>query len=85
MTKEVLDERKRLEVVLEGLQQRIHAGLISGEEFKKMRRALTEHREQMEQNEDFCSGARSRRTRGHQWEGTLCLQMSKMPGSTVLK
>ena len=33
MTKEVLDERKRLEVVLEGLQQRIHAGLISGEEF----------------------------------------------------
>ena len=53
MTKEVLDERKRLEVVVEGLQQRIHAGLIRVEEFNQMRRALTEHREQIEQNEDF--------------------------------
>ena len=53
MTKEVLNERKRLEVVVEGLQHRIHTGLIRVEEFKQIRRALTEHREQMEQNENF--------------------------------
>ena len=42
-SKEVLDERKRLEVVVEGLQQRIRIGLAKIDECKQMQKELKEH------------------------------------------
>ena len=53
LTKEVLKERKQLEVVVEGLQQRLHAGLVKMEEFKQVQKVLNEHKDQMAANQDF--------------------------------
>ena len=53
LTKEVLLERKRLEVVVEGLQQRIQYGLNQIEEFKQIKKALTDNDQQMQANQNF--------------------------------
>ena len=53
LTKEVLLERKRLEVVVEGLQQRIQHGLNQIEEFKQIKKALTDNDKQMNANQNF--------------------------------
>jgi hypothetical protein len=53
LTKEVLLERKRLEVVVEGLHQRIQHGLNQIEELKQIKKALTANQQQMNANQNF--------------------------------
>ena len=52
LTKEVLLERRRLEVVVEGLQLRIQHGLDRLEEFNQIRNALSEQEQRMDFNEN---------------------------------
>ncbi|XP_050798398.1 uncharacterized protein LOC127045810 [Gopherus flavomarginatus] len=53
LTQEVLWERKKLEVAVEGLQPQIKAGLTKLEELRQTERALEQHRGDMEANKDF--------------------------------
>ncbi|XP_058867363.1 uncharacterized protein LOC117400979 [Acipenser ruthenus] len=53
LTQEVLQERKQLEVVVEGLQPQINAGLTTLDEIKKTKLALEQHQAEMEANKDF--------------------------------
>ncbi|XP_069488515.1 uncharacterized protein [Ambystoma mexicanum] len=53
LTKEVLEERKQLEVVVEGLQPQIRAGLTKQEEIRKTKSVLEQNRDKMKANENF--------------------------------
>jgi len=53
LTREVLKERQHLEVLLEGLQPQINAGLTKLNEIKKTRAALDQHKTEMEANKNF--------------------------------
>ncbi|KAH1178096.1 hypothetical protein KIL84_011798 [Mauremys mutica] len=53
LTQEVLWERKKLEVAVQGLQPQIKAGLTKLEELRQTERALEQHRGDMEANKDF--------------------------------
>ncbi|XP_056311204.1 uncharacterized protein LOC130222702 [Danio aesculapii] len=53
LTREVLNERKKLQVLVEGLQPQINAGLTKLDEIRKTRAALEQNKAQMEANKDF--------------------------------
>ncbi|XP_051747580.1 uncharacterized protein LOC127511102 [Ctenopharyngodon idella] len=53
LTREVLQERQQLEVLVEGLQPQINAGLSKLDEIKKTRAALEQHKAEMEANKNF--------------------------------
>ncbi|MEE6515501.1 hypothetical protein FKM82_024328 [Ascaphus truei] len=53
LTKEVLKERKRLEITLQALQPQIQAGLLKLEEIRKTQSALQQHKAHMAANKDF--------------------------------
>ncbi|XP_067249267.1 uncharacterized protein [Chanodichthys erythropterus] len=53
LTREVLKERQQLEVLVEGLQPQINAGLTKLDEIKKTRAALEQHKAEMDANKDF--------------------------------
>ncbi|XP_051747499.1 uncharacterized protein LOC127511087 isoform X2 [Ctenopharyngodon idella] len=53
LTREVLKERQHLEVLVEGLQPQINAGLTKLDEIKKTRAALEQHKAEMDANKDF--------------------------------
>ncbi len=53
LTQEVLKERQQLEVLVEGLQPQIIAGLTKLDEIKKTRAALVQHKAEMDANKDF--------------------------------
>ncbi|XP_056311178.1 uncharacterized protein LOC130222673 [Danio aesculapii] len=53
LTREVLKERKLLEVFVEGLQPQISAGLTKLDEIKKTRAALEQNKAEMDANKDF--------------------------------
>ncbi|XP_048013184.1 uncharacterized protein LOC125246285 [Megalobrama amblycephala] len=53
LTQEVLKERQQLEVLVEGLQPQINAGLMKLDEIKKTRAALEQHKAEMDANKDF--------------------------------
>ncbi|XP_056311176.1 uncharacterized protein LOC130222672 [Danio aesculapii] len=53
LTREVLKERKQLEVLVEGLQPQINAGLTKLDEIRKTRAALEQNKAKMEANKDF--------------------------------
>ncbi len=53
LTQEVLKQRQQLEVLVEGLQPQINAGLTKLDEIKKTRAALEQHKAEMDANKDF--------------------------------
>ncbi|XP_041099656.1 uncharacterized protein LOC121310796 [Polyodon spathula] len=53
LTKEVLAERKQLEVTVEGLQQIIKVGLSKLDEIRETQNALEHHKDCIEANKDF--------------------------------
>ncbi|XP_067247303.1 uncharacterized protein [Chanodichthys erythropterus] len=53
LTREVLKERQQLEVLVEGLQPQINAGLTKLDEIKKTRAALEQHKAEMFANKNF--------------------------------
>ncbi|XP_063049606.1 uncharacterized protein LOC134444063 [Engraulis encrasicolus] len=53
LTKEVLQERDRLEATVEGLQPLIQKGLSKMEEIRTTEAALDKHKNQVEENRDF--------------------------------
>ncbi|KAJ1211807.1 hypothetical protein NDU88_007155 [Pleurodeles waltl] len=53
LTKEVLNERMQLEIVVEGLQPQIKAGLTKQEEIRKTKAILEKNRDKMKANENF--------------------------------
>ncbi|XP_051746240.1 uncharacterized protein LOC127510590 isoform X2 [Ctenopharyngodon idella] len=53
LTQEVLKERQQLEVLVQGLQPQINAGLTKLDEIKKTRAALEQHKAEMDANKDF--------------------------------
>ncbi len=53
LTREVLEERKRLEALVEGLQMRTEIKLTRVDEFQQIKKILMENREQMEANKNF--------------------------------
>uniref|UniRef100_A0A8C5MNT0 Fibronectin type-III domain-containing protein n=1 Tax=Leptobrachium leishanense TaxID=445787 RepID=A0A8C5MNT0_9ANUR len=53
LTKEVLQERKRLEVNLQALQLQIKAGLVKLDEIRKTEASLKQNQDLMEANKDF--------------------------------
>ncbi len=53
LTQEVLKERKQLEVLVEGLQPQINAGLTKLNEIRKTYAALEQHKAEMDANKDF--------------------------------
>ncbi|XP_063308966.1 uncharacterized protein LOC134609256 [Pelobates fuscus] len=53
LTKEVLKERKQLEITLQALQPKIKAGLIKLDEIRKTEASLKQNRELMEANKNF--------------------------------
>ncbi|XP_033022265.1 uncharacterized protein LOC117056189 [Lacerta agilis] len=53
LTKEVLKERKELEVVVQGLLPQIKTGLVKLEELKETEQALDQHKADMAANRDF--------------------------------
>ncbi|XP_075773034.1 uncharacterized protein LOC102448712 [Pelodiscus sinensis] len=53
LTQEVLMERVKLEVAVQGLQPQIKAGLTKLEELRQTQRALQQHKVDMEANKDF--------------------------------
>ena len=53
MTREVLEERKKLEALIEGLQMRTEIKLTNANQLDKIKKLLTENKEQMEANKDF--------------------------------
>ena len=52
LTRQVLDERKRLEVTVEGLQPKIHQGLTKMEELRKTRMFVANNEAQIDANVD---------------------------------
>jgi hypothetical protein len=53
LTREVLEERKRLEALVEGLQMKTEIKLTRIDEFQQIKKTLSENREQIETNKDF--------------------------------
>ncbi|XP_063049400.1 uncharacterized protein LOC134443683 [Engraulis encrasicolus] len=53
LTKEVLEERKRLEATVEGLQPLIRQGLSNMEEIRSTQAVLDRHKTEIEENKDF--------------------------------
>ncbi|XP_048029404.1 uncharacterized protein LOC125257035 isoform X2 [Megalobrama amblycephala] len=53
LTREVLKERQQLEVLVEGLQPQINAGLSKLDAIKKTRAALEQHKAEMDANKNF--------------------------------
>ncbi|KAL1279270.1 hypothetical protein QQF64_025943 [Cirrhinus molitorella] len=53
LTQEVLKERQQLEVLVQGLQPQINAGLTKLDEIKRTRAALEQHKAEMDANKDF--------------------------------
>ncbi|XP_057377813.1 uncharacterized protein LOC130699581 [Daphnia carinata] len=53
LTREVLEERKRLEALFEGLQLRTQIKLAKIDEFEQIKKVLTENRQQMDINKNF--------------------------------
>ncbi|XP_075444370.1 uncharacterized protein LOC142487992 isoform X2 [Ascaphus truei] len=53
LTKEVLKERKQLEITLQALQPQIKAGLLKLEEIRKTQSALQQHKDNMAANKNF--------------------------------
>nr|XP_033810315.1 uncharacterized protein LOC117364795 [Geotrypetes seraphini]XP_033810324.1 uncharacterized protein LOC117364795 [Geotrypetes seraphini] len=53
LTKEVLEERKQLETLVEGLQPQIRAGLTKQEELRNITAALNQNKDKMKANENF--------------------------------
>ncbi|XP_032903629.1 uncharacterized protein LOC116990183 [Amblyraja radiata] len=53
LTREVLKERKQLEVAVEGLQIQIRAGLTKLEELRKTEQALNQHQTELDANKNF--------------------------------
>ncbi|XP_054846956.1 uncharacterized protein LOC129337379 [Eublepharis macularius] len=53
LTKEVLQERKRLETAVEGLQPQIKAGLTKLDSLRKTKQILEQHKDEMAANKDF--------------------------------
>ena len=53
MTREVLEERKRLEALIEGLQMKTEMKLTRVDELDEMKKKLKENKEQMEANKNF--------------------------------
>nr|XP_033810194.1 uncharacterized protein LOC117364741 isoform X2 [Geotrypetes seraphini]XP_033810205.1 uncharacterized protein LOC117364741 isoform X2 [Geotrypetes seraphini] len=53
LTKEVLKERKQLEILVEGLQPQIRAGLTKQEELRNITAALNQNKDKMKANENF--------------------------------
>jgi hypothetical protein len=53
MTKEVLEERKRLEILIQGLQEQIVTGIGKITELQEEEKALAEHKAAIEVNENF--------------------------------
>ncbi|XP_038077144.1 uncharacterized protein LOC119744991 [Patiria miniata] len=53
LTKEVLEERKRLEVMVQGLQRQINLGICKLEELQRERKLLQQHEIEIEANKDF--------------------------------
>ena len=53
LTREVLEERKKLEALVEGLQMKTEMKLIRVDELEQIKKILTENQEQMDANADF--------------------------------
>ena len=53
MTKEVLEERKRLEILIQGLQEQIASGIGKIAELQEEEKVLAEHKANVEANENF--------------------------------
>ncbi|XP_055487367.1 uncharacterized protein LOC129694670 [Leucoraja erinacea] len=53
LTREVLKERKQLEVAVEGLQKQIRAGITKLEELRKTEQALNQHQTELDANKNF--------------------------------
>ena len=53
LSRQVLEERKRLEVAVEGLHQRLQTGLAKIEEFKQMEKILCDRQNDLAANQDF--------------------------------
>ncbi|XP_057365083.1 uncharacterized protein LOC130685824 [Daphnia carinata] len=53
LTREVLEERRRLEALVEGLQHITQKKLAKIDEFEKIKKALTENQQQMKENKNF--------------------------------
>ena len=53
MTKEVLEERKRLEILIQGLQEQITSGIGKITELQEEEKVLAEHKAAIEANENF--------------------------------
>ncbi|XP_045024272.1 uncharacterized protein LOC123469398 [Daphnia magna] len=53
LTREVLEERKRLEVLVEGLQLRTQIKLARIDEFEQIKKLLAENQQQMDENKNF--------------------------------
>nr|XP_055045989.1 uncharacterized protein si:ch73-170d6.2 [Misgurnus anguillicaudatus] len=71
LTQEVLKERQQLEVLVEGLQPQINAGLTKLEEIKKTNAALEQHKAEMDSNKDF----------EYEFEVTVPKQIKTKPGT----
>ncbi|XP_071803411.1 uncharacterized protein [Asterias amurensis] len=70
LTKEVLDQRKRLEVSLEGLQPQIKMGVCKIEELRREHQILEQHEKNIEANKDFCFELDVQRSRQKDISGT---------------
>ncbi|XP_066579133.1 uncharacterized protein LOC136768703 [Amia ocellicauda] len=53
LTQQVLDERKQLQICVEGLEPQITAALNKQEELRQTQKVLEEHKGKMEENKDF--------------------------------
>ncbi len=53
MTREVLEERKRLETLVDGLQMKTEMKLTRVNELEQIKKKLNENKGQMEANKDF--------------------------------
>nr|XP_055055812.1 uncharacterized protein LOC129440460 [Misgurnus anguillicaudatus] len=71
LTQEVLKERQQLEVLVEGLQPQINAGLTKLDEIKKINAALKQHKAEMDSNKDF----------EYEFEVTVPKQIKTKPGT----
>lgn len=71
LTQEVLKEREQLEVLVEGLQPQINAGLTKLDEIKKTSAVLEQHKAEMDANKDF----------EYEVEVTVPKQVKNKPGS----
>ncbi|KAI7796630.1 hypothetical protein IRJ41_002895 [Triplophysa rosa] len=71
LTKEVLKERQQLEMLVEGLQPQINAGLTKLDEIRKTNAVLEQHKSEMDANKDF----------EYEVEVTVPKQVKNKPGS----